>query len=59
MFITDETVNSRSQVTFFRCSLCVSEHVSAEPIVELPEQSVSQRADGGYDSVSRGVQFAI
>ena len=34
MFVTDETVNSRSHVTFYRCSLCVSEHVSSEPVVE-------------------------
>lgn len=34
MFIADETVNARSQVTFYRCSLCVSEHVSSEPVVE-------------------------
>jgi len=34
MFITDETVNARSQVTFYRCSICVSEHVSSEPILE-------------------------
>ena len=34
MFVTDETVNSRSHVTFYRCSLCVSQHVSSEPVVE-------------------------
>ena len=34
MFVTDETVNSRSLVTFYRCSVCVSEHVSSEPIQE-------------------------
>ncbi len=34
MFVTDETVNDRSHVTFYRCSVCVSEHVSSEPIVE-------------------------
>jgi len=34
MFVTDETVNARSQVTFYRCSLCVSEHVSSEPVYE-------------------------
>ena len=34
MFVTDETVNSRSQVIFYRCSVCVSEHVSSEPVVE-------------------------
>jgi hypothetical protein len=34
MFISDETANDRSQVTFYRCSICVSEHVSSAPIVE-------------------------
>lgn len=34
MFVTDETVNSRSHVVFYRCSICVSEHVSSEPVVE-------------------------
>ncbi|UCH41191.1 MAG: hypothetical protein JSU67_05820 [Gammaproteobacteria bacterium] len=34
MFVTNEIVNSRSQVTFYRCSVCVSEHVSSEAIVE-------------------------
>jgi hypothetical protein len=37
MFVADETATSRSQVTFFRCSLCVSEHVSAEPIAEFTQ----------------------
>lgn len=35
MFIADESATSKSQVTFFRCSICVSEHVSAEPITEF------------------------
>ncbi len=34
MFVTDENVSSLSQVTFYRCSLCVSEHVSSEPVRE-------------------------
>lgn len=34
MFVTDETTSARSQVTFYRCSLCVSEHVSSQPVVE-------------------------
>ena len=34
MFVTDETANSRSLVTFYRCSLCVSEHVSSEPVLQ-------------------------
>jgi len=37
MFIADETATSKSQVTFFRCSICVSEHVSAEPIAEFTQ----------------------
>ncbi len=32
MFVADETVNDRSQVTFYRCSVCASEHVSSEPV---------------------------
>ncbi|MDH3388607.1 MAG: hypothetical protein OEN02_11940 [Gammaproteobacteria bacterium] len=35
MFIADETANSRSHVTFYRCSVCVSEYVSSEPILEV------------------------
>lgn len=42
MFITDETVNSRSHVTFYRCSICVSEQVSSEPIL----------ATAGYEETS-------
>jgi DNA-directed RNA polymerase subunit RPC12/RpoP len=34
MFITDETANEKSHVTFYRCSICVSEHVSSQPIFE-------------------------
>ncbi len=34
MFVTDETANARSQVTFYRCSICVSEHVSSGPVFE-------------------------
>ena len=34
MFITDETVNALSQVTFYRCSVCNSEHVSSGPVIE-------------------------
>ncbi len=34
MFITNEAASARSQVTFYRCSICVSEHVSSEPILE-------------------------
>jgi len=32
MFVTDETANRKSHVTFYRCSICVSEHVSSQPV---------------------------
>ncbi len=35
MFVIDETVSERSQVTFYRCSLCVNEHVSSEPVAAV------------------------
>jgi hypothetical protein len=59
MFITDETVNSKSHVIFFRCSLCVSEHVSAEPIMESVKQPVSPQAAGFFDSATGRPQYAI
>lgn len=36
MFIAEETSNSRSHVTFYRCSLCVGEHVSSQPVERNP-----------------------
>jgi len=48
MFITNETANSRSQVTFYRCSICVSEHVSSEPILE----AASPESNNYFDSPS-------
>jgi hypothetical protein len=59
MFITDETVNSKSHVIFFRCSLCVSEHVSSEPTMEaLSQQSTLQPAANFEQSPGR-VQYAV
>jgi hypothetical protein len=43
MFVTDETVNSKSHVIFFRCSLCVSEHVSSEPTFETLSRQTPQQ----------------
>jgi hypothetical protein len=34
MFVTDRNTTALSHVTFYRCSLCISEHVSSEPVVE-------------------------
>jgi len=42
MFIAEETTNSRSHVTFYRCSLCVGEHVSSQPVERNP---VEESAD--------------
>ena len=56
MFVTDETVNLRSHVTFYRCSLCVSEHVSSEPRQEPEEQTVEYFASG---SSGRGAALMV
>ena len=45
MFVTGETTNDRSHVTFYRCSLCVSEHVSSEPIVESYGYDMADSSD--------------
>jgi len=48
MFITDESATAKSSVTFYRCSICVSEHVSSEPAVH----SVRDDATEYFDSPS-------
>ena len=45
MFITDETANSKSHVTFYRCSICVSEHVSSQPIFEAISHEPTEYSD--------------
>ena len=63
MFVADETVNSKSHVTFFRCSLCVSEHVSSEPIIESPFQSTSQTTSQSsstlFAQAAARIQYAV
>lgn len=41
MFVADETVSSRSHVTFYRCSLCIGEHVSSEPVMNNTDQQTT------------------
>jgi hypothetical protein len=41
MFVADETLTLLSHVTFYRCSLCVGEHVSSKPVSESGETRVS------------------
>ena len=53
MFVTDETSNARSQVTFYRCSLCVGEHVSSEPVVEQVEDEHSVYFDASSTEKKR------
>jgi len=48
MFITDESATDKSSVTFYRCSICVSEYVSSEPAV----QDVHHEAADYFDSPS-------
>ena len=59
MFITDETVTLKSHVVFFRCSLCISEHVSSEPIMEYLKQPASQPATGVFYSTADRSQYAV
>jgi hypothetical protein len=41
MFVADETLTLLSHVTFYRCSLCVGEHVSSRPAEESDDSQVS------------------
>lgn len=59
MFVTDETLTSKSHVTFFRCSLCVSEHVSSEPIAMSLREPVDEQVGGLMGRVAAGVQYAV
>ncbi len=40
MFVTDENATDRSLVKFFRCTVCVGEHVSSEPVYENNQSPV-------------------
>ncbi len=45
MFITDDTANTKSHVIFYRCSICVSEHVSSKPILGAVSDEPSSYSD--------------
>ncbi len=56
MFVTDETATDKSSVTFYRCSICVSEHVSSEPVM----QSISHETADYFDSPgTNGMRFLM
>ena len=59
MFVSDETLTSKSHVTFFRCSLCVSEHVSSEPIAMSLGEAFDEQARALMESPAAGVQYAV
>ena len=48
MLITDETASPKSHITFFRCTVCGGEHVSAQPAVDSvaaePRHAADQQA---------------
>jgi hypothetical protein len=39
MFVSDENATARSLVKFFRCTNCIGEHVSSEPLAEYDQAS--------------------
>jgi len=53
MFIADKTTNSLGHVTFYRCSVCISEHVSSEPIVEHANHDSTEYFDGSSEGNKR------
>ena len=59
MFVADETVTQKSHVTFFRCSLCISEHVSATPTIKSLNEPLSQRAGEFLGQAAARVQYAV
>ena len=59
MFVADETLTHKSHVTFFRCSLCVSEHVSSEPIAMSLGEPFGEQADSPGDRTLPGMQYAV
>jgi hypothetical protein len=45
MFITDASATAKSSVTFYRCSICISEHVSSEPVLQAINQETTTYFD--------------
>jgi len=59
MFVAEQTISLKSHVTFFRCSLCVSEHVSAEPIIAPLDEPLRQRTGEFLGQTVTRVQYAV
>jgi len=45
MLITDETATAKSSVTFYRCSICIGEHVSSEPVLQAANHETTDYFD--------------
>jgi len=56
MFVANQNASERSLVKFFRCTLCVGEHVVSEPVASI-QYAASSEADYTAPSFeSRGKQ---
>ena len=49
----------KSHVIFFRCSLCVSEHVSSEPTLEALGQQSTLQSTANFEQLPGRVQYAV
>ncbi len=55
MFVVDEDATDRSLVKFFRCTVCVGEHVSSELVYDNNQPAVD--FFGSTESVSKPLQM--
>jgi hypothetical protein len=60
MFVANQDASERSLVKFFRCTICVGEHVVSEPVASI-QYAASSEADyiaPGFGSRGKLVQMA-
>jgi hypothetical protein len=55
MFVVDEDATDRSLVKFFRCTVCVGEHVSSEPVYDNNQPAID--FFGSTEGVSKPLQM--
>ena len=59
MLVTDEAVNDRSHVTFYRCTVCASEQVSSEPSLQAGSADNSDYFDSPPSTTDRPGYFMV